>query len=130
MKDEPEIRRILDDFSRNTRLDNKDAILANHADHLLIYDVLPPMKYESAAEYRASWDDWQPETSGETVFEYEELKVTAGADVAYAHGLIRCGGKTPMGKPFEDIVRATFCLQKIRGQWKVCHQHVSKPWQK
>jgi ketosteroid isomerase-like protein len=127
MNDERQIRTILEAFARNTRQDNKDAILANHTADLLIYDVIPPMKYESAVAYRASWDDWQPETTGESIFEFQDLVITAGSDVAFAHAFIRCGGATPTGKTFEDIVRATFCLKKIDGAWKVAHQHVSKP---
>jgi ketosteroid isomerase-like protein len=96
---------------------------------VLIYDVLAPMKYEGAAAYRQSWDEWQPDTQGEGQFDLEDLSVTAGADVAFAHGFIRCGGVLPDGKRFEDLVRATFCLRKASGTWKVAHQHISKPIQ-
>lgn len=130
MNDERQIRTILEAFARNTRQDNQDAILANHTADLLIYDVLPPMKYESAVAYRASWHEWQPETTGAGIFEFQDLAITAGSDVAFAHAFIRCGGTTPPGKAFEDIVRATFCLKKIDGSWKVAHQHVSKPFNK
>lgn len=130
MTDEQAIHNILIAWGDNTRLDRKDDVLANHAADLLIYDVLPPMKYESAAAYRASWDEWQPETAGEGIFEFQDLKITAGSDVGFAHGFIRCGGTTPNGKKFEDTVRATFCLKKINGEWQVAHQHVSKPLSK
>jgi ketosteroid isomerase-like protein len=85
------------------------------------------MKYEGAAAYRASWGDWQPETQGEGQFDLEDLEITAADSVAFAHGFIRCGGALPDGKKFEDLVRATFCLRKVSGQWKVAHQHISKP---
>jgi ketosteroid isomerase-like protein len=29
----------------------------------------------------------------------------------------------------EDLVRATFCLEKSAGAWRITHQHVSKPLQ-
>ena len=53
----------------------------------------------------------------------------AGADVAYATGLILCGGTLPDGQTFEDLVRATFCLQQAGGVWRVTHQHISKPFE-
>lgn len=121
------IRALLESWASATRQGRPDDVMANHAADVLVYDVLPPMKYESAAAYRKSWDDWQPDTQGEARFELEDLSVTAGADVAFAHGFIQCGGTLPNGRTFQDTVRATFCLGRANGQWKVLHQHISKP---
>jgi len=126
--DELAIRTLLDEWARSTREGRRDEVLTNHDEDVLIYDVLPPMKYESASAYRESWDEWQPDAQGEMQFELENLSVTAGADVAFAHGFIQCGGTLPDGKTFHDTVRATFCLRKIGAQWKVFHQHISKPY--
>jgi len=101
--------------------------LANHAPNVLIFDVLPPLKYEGAAAYRKSWEEWQPETAGPGIFEFLDLKVTADSEVGFAHAIIHCGGKHPDGSSFEDTVRATFCLQKIRDRWLIVHQHISMP---
>lgn len=124
-----EVRAVLEAWAKATRENRKDEVLKNHVPDLVIFDVLPPMKYESAESYRRSWDDWQPETQGEGQFDLENLSVTAGADIASAHCFIRCGGTMPDGQKFQDLVRATFCLRKIDGFWKVFHQHVSKPLQ-
>ena len=122
------IRTLLEDWTRATREGRQDDVLKNHSEVVLIYDVLPPLKYESAAAYRQSWDEWQPDAQGEMRFELEDLSVTAGAEVAFAHGLLQCGGSLPDGKTFRDTVRATFCLRKISGEWRVFHQHISKPY--
>ena len=127
--DEVQVRLVLQRWATTTRKGQHDDVLANHSPDVLIYDVLAPMKYEDAAAYRQSWDEWQPATQGEGQFELEDLSVTAGADVAFAHCFIRCGGVLPNGKTFEDLVRATFCLRKVSGSWKVAHQHISKPIQ-
>ena len=124
------IRKLLEEWTRLTREGPQDEILKNHSDNVLIYDVLPPLKYETAAAYRASWDEWQPDTQGNMQFELEDVKVTASPEVAYAHGLLQCGGTLPDGKAFQDTVRATFCLRKTGGGWKVFHQHISKPFGK
>jgi ketosteroid isomerase-like protein len=127
--DEQQIRNILLRWADATREDRRDEVLANHLPNVLIYDVLPPMKYEGAEAYRASWDEWQPDTpAGQNRFELEDLQVTASNDLAFAHCLIRCGGTMPNGKTFEDLVRATFCLEKSSGSWKIAHQHISKPF--
>jgi ketosteroid isomerase-like protein len=127
--DETQIRDLLRQWASATQKAQRDDVLANHLPDVLIYDVLAPMKYEGAAAYRKSWDEWQPDTEGEGQFELQDLSVTSGADVAFAHGFIKCGGVLPGGKSFEDLVRATFCLRKVSGSWKVAHQHISKPIQ-
>ena len=125
--DDAQIRQVLQQWASATRKGERDLVLANHLLDVLIYDVLAPMKYEGTTAYRRSWDEWQPDTQGEGQFDLQDLSVTAGADVAFAHCFIKCGGVLPDGKVFEDLVRATFCLRKLSGAWKVAHQHISKP---
>lgn len=127
-QNELQIRTLLLEWAKATREARLDDVLKNHSENLIIFDVLPPLMYCSAKEYRKSWGDWQPETQGEARFEIEDLSVTAGDQVAFAHGIIQCGGTLPDGQVFSDTVRATFCLQKLSGTWKVVHQHVSKPF--
>jgi ketosteroid isomerase-like protein len=126
---EIQVRDVLQAWAKATQEGRQDDVLQNHAPDLVIFDVLAPMKYESAESYRRSWDTWQPEAQGEAQFELENLSVRAGANLAFAHCFIRCGGTLPGGKIFKDLVRATFCLEKIGGSWKVSHQHISKPFQ-
>jgi ketosteroid isomerase-like protein len=127
--DERQVRHVLEDWARSTRTGAQDLVLRDFVPEALIYDVLAPMKYEGTDAYRRSWGEWQPETQGEGTFDLKDLAVTAGADVAFATGLIQCRGTTPDGRPFEDLVRATFCLKKLAGHWKVAHTHISKPVQ-
>jgi ketosteroid isomerase-like protein len=124
-----QVHAILEEWAKATRQNRKDEILKNHVPDLVVFDVLPPMKYESAESYRQSWDDWQPETQGEGQFDLENLSVTVSTDLAFAHCFIRCGGTMPDGHTFQDLVRATFCLKQVDGTWKILHQHISKPIQ-
>jgi ketosteroid isomerase-like protein len=123
-----QVREILEQWAKATRKNLRDEILKHHAPDVVIYDVLPPMKYEGADAYRRSWDDWQPDTQGEGQFDLQDLSIVAGVDVAFAHCFIRCGGALPDGKTFEDLVRATFCLKKTGEAWRIEHQHISKPF--
>jgi ketosteroid isomerase-like protein len=122
------VTNVLQAWAEATREGRQDDVLRSHESTALIYDVLPPLFYPTPAAYRAGWGDWQPETRGENRFELEDLRVTAGADVAFAHGLIQCGGTAPNGTTFRDTVRATFCLTKHDRQWQIAHQHISKPF--
>ncbi len=122
-----DIQTLLEQWAHSTRMGEQDRILNNHSESAVIYDVLPPMKYEGVEEYRKSWDEWQPETTNENIFDLHEVKITVGHDVAFAYGFIHCGGTLPDGKTFEDWVRATFCLEKQNGKWLITHQHISMP---
>lgn len=120
--EEAQIRELINDWAKATREGNDDAVLSNHASDVLIFDVLAPLQYKSAEEYRKGWDEWQPELSDESLFEIHELSITAGETVAFAHFLLECGNR-----PNVDWVRATFCLQKTDGKWMITHQHSSMP---
>lgn len=124
---ETAIRNLLTEWARATREGRHNDVLAHHAADVVIYDVMPPLKYTSAADYRNSWDDWQPDAQGEVRFELEDLVVTASAGVGFAFGILQCGGVMPNGKTFRDTVRITFCLEQRSEGWRVVHQHVSKP---
>jgi ketosteroid isomerase-like protein len=128
-QDEDQVRDLLEQWARATREGRQAEVFENHASDVLIYDVLPPMKYEGAAAYRRSWDEWQPDTQGEGQFAFQDLSIICGTDVAFAHGFIQCGGTLLDGTAFEDLIRATFCLRKIGEAWKVVHQHMSKPFE-
>lgn len=125
-----QVHMVIEDWAQATRQNRKDEILKNHALDLVTFDVIPPMKYESAESYRQSWGDWQPETQGEGQFDLENLSVTVSTDLAFAHCFVRCGATMPDGHTFQDLVRATFCLRRIDGSWKILHQHISKPIQR
>jgi ketosteroid isomerase-like protein len=125
--DKQQIRKILEQWAEATRTGRNDHVLSNHAPDVLIFDVLPPLKYEGTAAYRKSWGEWQPETTGLGLFDLHELQITAGQDVGFAYALLHCGGTHPDGSKFEDWVRATFCLRKIDGRWLITHQHISMP---
>ena len=126
--DEEHVRNILERWAQATRTGARAEVLANHAPDVIIYDVLPPLMYQGADAYARSWDEWQPETQGEGKFDLHDLSVSCGNDVSFAYGFIACGGTLPDGTSFEDLVRATFCLRKISGAWKIVHQHISKPF--
>lgn len=125
---ENEIRGLLADWTRATREGRQDDVLRHHSADVLIFDVLPPLQYEGAAAYRESWDEWQPDAQGAMRFELEDVRVAAGPEVAFAYGILQCGGTLPNGKSFRDTVRATFCLCRVGASWSIVHQHISKPY--
>jgi ketosteroid isomerase-like protein len=77
--------------------------------------------------YRETWPpffEWQ--RRGAT-FEIVSLEVTAGADVAFAHALLRCGTDEELRKDPDNRLRLTIGLRKEGGRWVVAHEHHSFP---
>jgi ketosteroid isomerase-like protein len=60
-------------------------------------------------------------------YEFPGLSVTAGADVAFCHGLIHLTGRRTDGLESDTWFRSTLCLRKVEGVWKIAHLHQSVP---
>ena len=89
-----------------------------------MFDVPPPVQLRGIEAYRESWEQmfrWLAESG---TFEVTELEVTAGHDVAFCLGMIRCRGA---GELEELAVRLTIGLRKVGGEWLVFHEHHSEP---
>jgi len=91
-----------------------------------MFDVPPPHRgVRGIEEYRSTWPgffDWQ--RSG-AVFEIDELEVTAGGDVAFAHAVLRCGKPTEQDPVVEPRLRLTVGLRRDGDRWVVAHEHHS-----
>jgi ketosteroid isomerase-like protein len=89
--------------------------------------VPPPQEGARGIDaYRATWPgffEWQRQAT----FDVLELDVTAGADVAFAWALLRCGTAEENAAHPERRLRITFGLRKEDGRWQVAHEHHSFP---
>jgi uncharacterized protein (TIGR02246 family) len=101
-------------------------VLADHAPDIVMFDVPPPKQGVRGLEaYRETWPgffEWQ--ASG-AVFEIESIDVTAGAEVAFAYALLRCGTPEDFASDPDQRLRLTVGLRKDAGRWIVTHEHHS-----
>jgi ketosteroid isomerase-like protein len=90
--DETRIRELVERWARAVHEGDLDAVLADHAEDIVMFDVPPPEDGVRGIDaYRETWPaffDWQRRGA---VFDIVSLQVTAGSDVAFAHALLRCG---------------------------------------
>lgn len=123
--DTEQIRDLVQRWVAAVHAGDLEQVLADHADDIVMYDVPPPHEGVRGLDaYRETWPpffEWQ--RSG-AVFELAELDVTAGADVAFARALLRCG-KVPEPSATEPRLRLTLGLEKRDGRWTVTHEHHS-----
>ncbi len=124
--DEQSIRELIERWAIAVHAGDLSAVLADHAPDLVMFDVPPPYQgVHGLSAYRDTWPgffEWQ--ASGAT-FEIESLHVTAGDDVAFAFGLLRCGTPAEFERDPEQRLRLTIGLRKLAGRWVVTHEHHS-----
>jgi uncharacterized protein (TIGR02246 family) len=124
--DHQQIRELIIRWANAVHAGDLDTVLADHAEDIVMFDVPPPEDgVRGLAAYRNTWPpffEWQ--RSGGS-FEIVTLDVTAGADVAYAWALLRCGTKAELLKEPGNRLRLTVGLRKEGGRWVVTHEHHS-----
>jgi ketosteroid isomerase-like protein len=126
-EDEIRIRDILEEWARAVRARNIEGVMANHASDILLFEVPPPVRSPGEAAYRQSWELFFKWADDPVTFDLSELSVTAGDDLAFCHGLIRCRAKDDSGETADLLIRLTGCLRKIGGAWTIVHEHHSEP---
>ena len=128
MSDEAVIRDLIIRWADAVHAQDLDGVLAEHDSNIVMFDVPPPYDgIRGIDAYRASWPpffDWQRQGAE---FEIVELDVTAGADVAFAHGLLRCGKPEDFKANPDNRLRLTVGLRKRDGRWVITHEHHSFP---
>lgn len=126
MDAEQEIRDLVLRWAGAVRGGDLAAVLADHAEDIVMFDVPPPHRGVRGLEaYRETWPpffEWQ--RSG-AVFEIDELDVVAGQDVAYAFALLRCGSPDELAAEPDQRLRLTLGLRRDGDRWVVAHEHHS-----
>ena len=126
MTDEQQIRDLIERWAAAVHIGDMSTVLADHAPDIVMFDVPPPEQGVRGIDaYRQTWPpffEWQ--ASG-AVFEIKSLDVTAGADVAFAFALLRCGTPEQFERKPEQRLRLTIGLRKAAGRWTITHEHHS-----
>ena len=125
-QDEERIRVLIEGWARAVHEGDLDRVLADHTDDIVMFDVPPPEDgVRGIDEYATTWPaffEWQ--ASG-AVFEIVRLDVTVGAEVAFAHALLRCATPEQLAEDPDRRLRLTVGLRKEGGRWVVSHEHHS-----
>lgn len=126
--DEAQIRNLIERWAAAVHDGDLDRVLADHAEDIVMFDVPPPFEGVRGIDaYGQTWPpffEWQAQGA---VFDIESLDVAVGGDVAYAHGLLRCGTPVELDALPENRLRLTLGLRKEDGRWVVAHEHHSFP---
>lgn len=128
MTDDEQIRALTERWAAAVHRGDMDGVLADHADDIVMFDVPPPHDgVRGLAAYRETWPPFFAYQAGGACFEIVSLDVTAGADVAYAHALLRCDTPEGLAANPANRLRLTLGLRREGGRWVVAHEHHSFP---
>lgn len=112
MTDEQHIRDLIERWATAVHDGDLSAVLADHASDIVMFDVPPPEQGVRGLDaYRQTWPGFFQWQASGAVFEIESLAVTAGADVAFAFALLRCGTAADFDRGPERRLRLTIGAQ-------------------
>jgi uncharacterized protein (TIGR02246 family) len=126
-QDEIDIRALIERWARAVREQNRERIRADHDPDIIMFDVPPPLLSWGLDAYMATWEKFLSWSEKPVAFDFHDVKITAGKDVAFATAIGRCAGVDPNSKREELEFRLTICFRKIDGRWRVMHEHHSVP---
>ena len=105
----------------------RSGIRADHDPEMLMFDVPPPFLSRGLDAYMETWQIFYANIARPVVFNFEDVKVTAGAGVAFATATGRCVYINRQGQREPLEFRLTMGLKKIDGKWRILHEHHSIP---
>jgi ketosteroid isomerase-like protein len=123
------IEALLEAWAAAVRRHDVIAILAHHEPDMVMYDVPPPLECRGIEAYEETWGLMFRYHKPGAAFDIEELHVTAGEDVAFAHAIMRCGPDSSCNPKDKDgfQFRLTVGLKRIDGEWRIAREHHSVP---
>ena len=125
--DEIILRQLIADWSAAARGRDYDGVLAHHAESILMFDVPPPFQSEGLAAYRKTWDLFFSTMADPPTFDFSDVRLTVGSDLAFATAHGKCLYKDEDDSVAHLNFRLTMCFQKRNGEWLVVHEHHSVP---
>ena len=109
--EESAIREVSKEWWRAPRGRSARRCSANHLDYLVIFDVLPPTKYDLLRRTEKVWMAGNWTLQGEMRFQLEGCRSLLGDEVgALLSGPSSTWRNTARRKDFRDTVRVTFLL--------------------
>jgi len=123
---EDDVRQVIERWAAAVHAGDLDTVLDRHDAGIVMFDVPPPEDGVRGLDaYRATWPGffkWQRQGAS---FEIASLEVTAGADVAFAYALLRCGTADELVDRPDRRLRLTIGLVRHNDGWTVSHEHHS-----
>ena len=123
-----EITRIIESHAAAVRQGDVDAMLADIAEDVVVFDVVEPLRRMGRATARARAAEWVASYGGAISWDNRDISIVADDDVAFASMLTRVTGTLKTGNHVDMWFRKTLGLQKRGDRWLIVHDHGSVPF--
>lgn len=124
---EEEIRDLMNRFAQAFSMRNLDEIMSFYAPDVVAFDIMPPLQYKGAIEFRKAWQQFVEMTVDPVKYEVQDLNVTTSGDLGVSYCLGHTTAATKSGENIDVWMRYTGVYRKINGQWKIIHEQYSVP---
>ena len=125
--EEAGIRQQIDKLVEALRATDLEAVKSIYAPDMVSFDVGPPLQVVGVEAKAKNWIEVFTAFQHPIDYEIRGLSITVDGDLAVAHSINRLNGTLKNGSRSGFWVRATFCWQRIDGEWLVVHDHASVP---
>ena len=126
-KNEMEILALIERWAGAVRQEDRATIREHHDLDMLMFDVPPPFLSRGLDAYMATWETFFSTAERPVAFDFHDIEITAGDDVAFATAVGSCVYFDAKGHREPLQFRLTMGLRKIDGRWRVMHEHHSVP---
>lgn len=118
------VRKVFDGWIAAIKSRDLEAVVASHADDIVMFDVPEGPPIAGLKAYRKAWKPFLDFLGPKGIFKPGDLIIAAGEGVAFSHCSVRCVGSVKSDGP-KQLVRLTLGYRKVEGAWKIMHEHHS-----
>lgn len=124
---EAEIRELFETRTRALAAKDAATLAAANDPAVVVFDAVAPFVHRGA-ETTDRKQEWLAAYRTGIGHEIRDLEITAADGIAFCHFLVRISGTMLDGTEVGMWLRATSCLRKLDGSWKIVHEHASVPF--
>ncbi|MDL5593067.1 DUF3225 domain-containing protein [Pseudomonas kribbensis] len=128
MSTQAQIQAIIDTYRQAVMTKDVEKVMTLYADDILSFDAIKALQFKGKEAYRAHWIACMEMCPGPHIFEFHEIAIETGDNIAFAHWVANCGGTNDKGETQSCWMRATACYRLVGGTWKIAHEHWSAPF--
>ncbi len=105
-----------------------DGLMACYTGDVRVFDAIPPHETSNAEDYRQIWEGCLGCFPDGFELEIHDRQLTVEGNLAFSTCLFRFIGMPGDDPSMKSYLRATQCLRKVGGAWKIAHEHISVPF--
>jgi uncharacterized protein (TIGR02246 family) len=122
-----DIKALLEAWSAAIRVKDIDRLISLYAPGIVYFDVTPPLQHKGRDAVRQNFERWFERFDGDIGMQIHDLHISMSGSLATALMLHHTSGMHKNGQRVDYWVRATVSCQRLDGEWRITHEHVSLP---